>query len=1116
MTNHFEQLPWFLKEYVHRNGWNGFRDIQTRSFDIFAGSDDHILISAGTSSGKTEAAMFPVIASLYNNPCEGIGALYIGPLKALIDDQFARMEMLLRDSYIPVTGWHGDIPQNVKDRLMRHPEGILQITPESLQNIIADSPETLRRLFGSLRFVVIDEVHAFMDSDRGRQLQCCLQRLEVSAGCDPRRIGLSATISDLGAAAEWLSADTGRRASVVSDPMVGKRDISIQYNYIPVEGEEDDLDRKRGITRYYRRLYEDVRGRDCIVFVNSRSEAEITGRSLKKVAETYGEKDLVHVHHGSISGELRKAAEKALKDPVGKAAVVATVTLELGIDIGGLDGIVQIGSPMTCSSMVQRVGRSGRRGNRQCMTIICNGDPVKWWSYVEGVDTNLVKAVALTLLVLRENWTEPPSPAALPYGLLYHQTMEYLRAGLGAKFPMLVSDVLSMYPFREITQEDYRILIGHMVNQDQLVQMEDGTLLIGPKGERTVFNRDFCSVFKVRKEVEVMCEGKPVGSIQELPEVGDLIQLAGGIWEVVEVKEAQLTVNVVESDGNANNPWKSGTPPLDPRVMEMMRAVLRSDRRYPFLDEAGNDALDACRATARECGMTELFTYIDSDTIRIHPWVGTVQFDTLRRIIENMDGVDSVRYVQPYFIDVTCDMTPERLIEGVRRFVKKGDPESLVTDRDLVRTGKYDRFVPPALQSKAYARDRLDFDFELDPDSRSGAVEQALRLVLRLAGRVHPELLVVTLVHRGDYHRGVDVGAPEHGQRGQRLLGLRVMVCHDGQGDQHLVQVEPGVLVPKVIYLEPLHGLDHIGGDQHHLVVYPRQGLQRVEQHGGRSGEQRRRLALDDHPGRQLRGHDRPVGLRHPLPHGVDNLAVRDIDAGLLHQDLRLEQDAVIDAALLAVPERGEVAPDDLLVGGLPDLLVIDDAVPRHVHPHVRGGPVEGPSEDALQDGIDHGEHLDVPVVIDSGLAIGLEVERVDHVLVVEVRGGGLVSDVHGVVQRDVPYGERLELGVPRGDPPALLVVELRQAHGHLAAARTGGGDDDQGLGGLDEVVPAVTLIAGDQVDIRGIALDRIVPVHLEAQDLRLLLELIGRRLSGILGDYQAANVDAAVGEGIY
>jgi len=143
-------------------------------------------------------------------------------------------------------------------------------------------------------------------------------------------------------------------------------------------------------------------------------------------------------------------------------------------------------------------------------------------------------------------------------------------------------------------------------------------------------------------------------------------------------------------------------------------------------------------------------------------------------------------------------------------------------------------------------------------------------------------------------------------------------------------------------------------------------------------------------------------------------------------------------------------------------------------------------------------------------------VERVDHVLVVEVRGGGLVSDVHGVVQRDVPYGERLELGVPRGDPPALLVVELRQAHGHLAAARTGGGDDDQRLGGLDEVVPAVTLIAGDQVDVRGIALDRIVPVHLEAQGLRLLLELFGRRLSGVLGDHQAAYVDAAVGEGIY
>lgn len=714
MTDHFSELPWFLKEYVHRNGWNGFREIQSRTFDLFKGTDDHILISAGTSSGKTEAAMFPVISSLYNNHCDGIGAMYIGPLKALIDDQFSRMDLLLRDSYIPVTGWHGDISKSVKDRLMRNPEGILQITPESLQIIVSESPEILRQVFGSLRFVVIDEVHAFMDSERGQQLQCCLQRLELIAGCDPRRIGLSATISDPERAMAWMTADTGRRTSLVSDPMVGRRSISIQYNDIPGPDEEtDSIDRKRGITRYYRRLYEDIRGKDCIVFVNSRSEAEITGRSLKKVAETYGQKDGIHVHHGSISAEFRRAAEEDLKDPSKKTTVIATVTLELGIDIGGLDSIIQIEPPLTCSSMVQRLGRSGRRGNSQNMTIICNGDGSRWWTYVEGIDMSLVKAVAMTKLVSEDNWTEPPASSELPYGLLYHQTMEYLKSGIGAKFPSLASDVLSMHPFRNITRDEYKMLLRHMVAEEQLIRMSDGTLLIGPKGEKVAFGRDFCSVFKVRKEVEVTCEGKSIGSIQEMPEVGDLIQLAGRIWEVVETKESQMSVSVVETDGSANNPWKSGTPGTAPEVMAMMRSVLDSDDRYDFLDDAGNDMLDSYRRAAKENGTTETFVYLDNDIVRIHPWIGTRQFDTLRRIISSLEGVSSVRYVQPYYIDVECDMTPEALLDGIDHFVARGSRESLVVGRDLVRTGKYDRFVPDALITKAFARDNLDSGFEL-------------------------------------------------------------------------------------------------------------------------------------------------------------------------------------------------------------------------------------------------------------------------------------------------------------------------------------------------------------------------------------------------------------------
>ena len=175
MTDYFSGLPPFLKEYIHTSRWTEFRDIQLRAFEVMFGSDSHLLLSSGTSSGKTEAAMFPVIASLHEDPPKGIGALYISPLKALIDDQFGRLTLVLRDSDIQLTSWHGESEVGMKERLRKEPSGILQITPESLQGLVYGDPEETRRLFGDLRFVIIDEVHAFMDSDRGIQLLCCLR-----------------------------------------------------------------------------------------------------------------------------------------------------------------------------------------------------------------------------------------------------------------------------------------------------------------------------------------------------------------------------------------------------------------------------------------------------------------------------------------------------------------------------------------------------------------------------------------------------------------------------------------------------------------------------------------------------------------------------------------------------------------------------------------------------------------------------------------------------------------------------------------------------------------------------------------------------------------------------
>ena len=714
MTDHFSSLPWFLREYVHSRRWGSFRAIQEATFDYFRRGDDHILISAGTSSGKTEAAMFPVITSLYNNPSDTVGALYIGPLKALIDDQFDRMDGILRESGIPVTGWHGDVDRNRKARFLDAPSGILQITPESLQNIVSSDPDIIRDLFSGLRFVIIDEVHTFVDSDRGAQLQCCLHRMEVVAGCDPRRIGLSATLSDTALAANWLSSDTGRRTSVIRDPSASDRSVCVRYRGFPVPDEDgDDTERKRAITGFYRNLLEEVRGGKCIVFVNSRYDAEVIGRSLRKVAErTMGNGDWIHVHHGSVSHEFRRRAEEDLKDPSKQVTVVSTVTLELGIDIGELDRIVQVDAPFTCTGMVQRMGRSGRRGGGQRMVVFCREDSSEPWSSVDGVSMDLVKAIAMTELIMNEGWTEPPVDRRYPFGLLYHQTMEFLKESTGARFGTLSSEVLSMKPFSEIDKDAYKKLLRHMVSSGQLVRMEDGTLLIGPKGEKVAFGHDFCSVFKVKKEIDVISPDGRVGSIQGVPDEGELIQLAGRIWQVIEVRSEDATVLVEETDGSAETPWKSGTPDVHPRIMSKMRDVLESDTEYPYLDPAASNRLALCRTFARNNGMLSTFSEIEGG-IRLFPWVGTIQFDTLVRALRMVNGVDRVYGFRPYYIDVRTRLPWDDVLERVNTILSHG-PSTLVSPDDIVRIGKYDQHVPKDLLELMFADERLDTNFRLE------------------------------------------------------------------------------------------------------------------------------------------------------------------------------------------------------------------------------------------------------------------------------------------------------------------------------------------------------------------------------------------------------------------
>ena len=708
MTDHTDRMPGFVLDHLHRNGWTSFREVQERAFDVLFDTDSHLLISSGTSSGKTEAALIPVVSSLHSHPAEGVGAMYVGPTRALIDDQFSRLERMLRESNIPVNGWHGDVGSGRKDRLLEHPEGILQITPESLEGILDNHPEDVPRMFGSLRFVIIDEVHSFIGSDRGLQLLCELQRVERMCGCSPRRIGLSATVSDTDAAASWLDSGSDRRVEVVSSDDRGSCRIGIKHFRFPQEDPEGG--RKRAVSEYYSELFRLTDPHACIVFSNSRAGAERTARSLAKVSAARGSRNPVRVHHGSLSGSVRRTAEDDLRGDL-PATVVSTVTLELGMDIGGLDRVVQIGAPYSCSSLVQRMGRSGRRGGRREMVMFCNDDDASWRPGIDGVSLELARGIAETELYLREGWTEPSAPDPLPYGLLFHQTLAALKgAERDLRFRDLCDRVLSLAPFSSIAEDDYRLLLKHMVNQRTLVQTEDLTLLIGPRAEALAFGRDFPAVFEVRRETEIRSGGTTVGTVQGEPNVGAVVALAGRVWMVT--RRGDGWADAVETDGEADSRWRSDPPAIHTRIMRKVRDVLSGDDDYPYLDSAARRELASSRDAFAASGAGDVFVETDWG-YDIYPWLGTVQFDTLWRMLDRIPGVRVGCGFSPVVLEVDTRLSEDEIRRGLDRIREEGDRMSLIGRDDNLRIGKFDRFVPGSLLAESFCARRIDWDFEL-------------------------------------------------------------------------------------------------------------------------------------------------------------------------------------------------------------------------------------------------------------------------------------------------------------------------------------------------------------------------------------------------------------------
>ncbi len=715
----FQRYAPFIQDFIYRRGWRVLKGIQAAAGEALFGTDSNVLLTASTASGKTEAAFFPILTLLWESPPRSLGVLYIAPTKALINDQFLRLKDLCLEGDIPVWHWHGDVSQGEKKRLLDRPSGILQITPESLEALLLRRPGQVRRLFGDLRFLVIDELHSLMRGDRGAQTLCLMERLCRITGVDPRRVGLSATIGEPAAAAAFLGAGTGRD-TVIPRARESKLRWRLAIEHFYVQGPPEKQPRQEGdflnsLDPGLGHIFRRSRGRKCLVFTNSREECETVTTTLRHYSRALGEEDRFLIHHGNLSAAFREEAEGLMKEESQTMTAVATATLELGIDIGRLERAFQIDAPFTVSAFLQRMGRTGRRGQPQEMEFVIREEPPEARAPLPTlIPWKLLQAIALVELYLQERWVEPPRLDRRPYSLLYHQTLSVL-ASQGETSPSeLASRVLTLQAFRQVTEEDYRLLLRHLLETDQIQRTEQGGLILGLAGERQVNSFRFYAVFRETEEYAVRWGSQELGTIANPPGAGDKIALAGQVWTVEEIDHKRRLIYCRPAQGIVAAYFGQCPGDLHGRILEKMAQILADSRPSPYLMPGAAARLEEGRAAAQKAGLVQSpLIALSGRSWCLFPWLGTYGFLALERLIRRRCGkvleLESLEVSRPYFMSLSMKASARDFFQILAQEAQGDlDPMELLYPGEVPVFDKYDSFLPPELVRKAFGLSVLD------------------------------------------------------------------------------------------------------------------------------------------------------------------------------------------------------------------------------------------------------------------------------------------------------------------------------------------------------------------------------------------------------------------------
>jgi ATP-dependent Lhr-like helicase len=736
MTQAFQLLHPTVQRKLWDMKWTELRQIQVDAIaHLLGGTATDCIIASPTASGKTEAAFLPVLSAIADEPSGSVRAMYVGPLKALINDQFGRIEQLCERMEMPVCRWHGDVDDGPRKALLARPAGILLITPESLEAMFVLRSSLLPSLFGRLAFVVIDEMHAFLGSPRGAQLISQLHRLRVRTGADPIRIGLSATLGDPAAACRWLRRD-GRPVRMIESKSGGSEIRLKLRGYWRRAAEEDGVKDDAAdptTVEIARAILLACHGKTNLVFANSKTLIEEIGDELATQAHAMALADEIVVHHGSLSKEQREHAEDRLRSGRPCTAVCSN-TLELGIDIGAIDEVVQVSPPWSVASLVQRLGRSGRRpGTARVLRgyfveDFPNADSTTW----DRLHLDFIRGVA-TIELMLEGWLEPPEVDRANLSTLVQQVLSTLAQTGGIRAHELYPRMAESGAFVGVSKPDFVALLRELGARDLIEQLPDATLVLGLKGQRIVEHYSFYAAFKSATEFQVSFRDRVIGTLPEstLPTEGEHLILAGRRWLVDEIDAEHRKVLVSPSRGRRPPRFASGQPDTDPNLHARMRLLLGEERVPTYLDETGAEILQHARAAARHTQLDAAVRVLQDRTV-MQLWAGTRIHRTLWLALASA-GIPT-HSASDVALEIFAPSDAWATV--LRRFADGPDGAALARFAEerlfarITEGEKFDVFLPSELWRATYVRERLDLH---------GAVRLVVR-ILAEAGRSTSEL----------------------------------------------------------------------------------------------------------------------------------------------------------------------------------------------------------------------------------------------------------------------------------------------------------------------------------------------------------------------------------------